>query len=161
MKVEQGKKSMNKNLTLPMPAEALIPHRLPMRLVDTLISWCEDAGEIEATPGADCILIGSDGALDEAALVELVAQGYAVIKGYDDLFHGKEISEGYLVGVKKFRVTGRAYAGERLLVNIRTVGTFEGFAVAEGKIERAGEVIASGTIKLWVVSQAAAGGGDR
>ena len=140
-----------------MPAERFIPHRPPMRLVDTLISWADGTAEIEARPGADCILIGADGALAEAALVELLAQGYAVVKGYDDLLQGKEISEGYLVGVRKFQIAGRARAGERLLVRIRTVGSFEGFAVAEGEVERNGEIIASGTIKLWIVNQAAGG----
>jgi 3-hydroxyacyl-[acyl-carrier-protein] dehydratase len=148
---------MKQDLTLPMPAEAFIPHRLPMRLVDTLVSWSDTMGEIEANPGTDCILVGTDGALEEAALVELLAQGYATIKGYDDLLHDKEISEGYLVGVRKFRVTGKVQAGERLLVRIRTVGTFEGFAVAEGEIERAGEIVATGTIKLWIVNQGTGG----
>jgi predicted hotdog family 3-hydroxylacyl-ACP dehydratase len=147
---------MKNDLTLPMPAEAFIPHRLPMRLVDTLISYGDAAGVIEARPVADCILVDADGTLDEAAFVELLAQGYAVIKGYDDQLQGKEVSEGYLVGVKKLRVTGRARAGERLLIRIRTVGTFEGFAVAEGKIECAAETIASGTIKLWIVGEGGA-----
>ena len=145
---------MSMDLTLPMPAEQFIPHRPPMRLVDTLLSWCEASAEIEASPGADSILIGSDGALDQAALVELLAQGYAVVKGYQDLLQGKEISEGYLVGIRKFQISGRALAGERLLVRIRTVGSFEGFAVAEGEVERGGELIASGTVKLWIVNQA-------
>ena len=145
------------DLTLPLPAETFIPHRPPMRLVDTLLSWSETTGEMEAVPGSDCVLVGSDGTLDQAALVELLAQGYAVIKGYDDLLHGKEISEGYLVGVRKFSVTEQAHAGDRLLVRIRTVGSFEGFAVADGEIEREGRIIASGTIKLWIVNQAAGG----
>jgi 3-hydroxyacyl-[acyl-carrier-protein] dehydratase len=144
---------MNNNLTLPMPAEAFIPHRLPMRLVDTLISWSGTTGVIEANPGPDCILVGADGNLDGAALVELLAQGYAAVKGYDDLSQGKEVSEGYLVGVRKLRILGQARAGEPLLVRIRTVGSFEGFAVAEGEVEREGEILASGTIKLWIVNQ--------
>ena len=142
-------------LTLPKPAEAFIPHRLPMRLVDTLISYGENAGLVEACPGADSIMADADGALDETALVELLAQGYAVIKGYEDLLEGKEISEGYLVGVRKLRVPGRARAGERLLIRIRTVGSFERFAIAEGEIESRGESIASGTVKLWVAGGAA------
>jgi len=148
---------MKIDLTLPMPAETFIPHRLPMRLVDTLLSWAGTSAEIEAVPGADCILVGADGTLDQTALVELMAQSYAVVRGYDDLLHDNEISEGYLVGVRKFQVTGRARAGERLLVRINTVGTFEGFAVADGEIEREGEIIAKGTIKLWIVNQAAGG----
>jgi len=150
---------MKIDLTLPMPAAAFIPHRPPMQLVDTLISYGDGTGVVEATPVADCILVDEDGALDEAAFVELLAQGYAVIKGYDDLLQGKEISEGYLVGVRKLRITGRARAGEPLLVRIRTVGSFEGFAVAEGEIERAAEIIASGTIKLWIIDAGAAAGG--
>jgi predicted hotdog family 3-hydroxylacyl-ACP dehydratase len=147
---------MKKDLTLPMPAEIFIPHRPPMRLVDTLVSYGDAGGVVEASPAADCILVGTDGALDEAAFVELLAQGYAVIKGYDDTLHEKDISEGYLVGVRKMRITGRAYVGDQLLIHIRTVGSFEGFAVAEGEIVRATEIIASGSIKLWIVGAGSA-----
>ena len=150
---------MKFDLTLPMPAEALIPHRPPMRLVESLLSYGDAVGVVEALPVAGGVLIDTDGALDEVALVELMAQGYAVIKGYDDRLQGKEISKGYLVGVRKLRITGQAHAGERLLVRIRTVGSFEGFAVAEGEIERAGEVLASGTIKLWIVGAGSTAGG--
>lgn len=143
---------MNNNLTLPVRAEVFIPHRPPMRLVDTLISYEEVGGLVETTIPADCILADPDGALDEAAFIELLAQSYAVIKGYDDTLHGKDISEGYLVGVRKMRITGRANAGDKLLIRIRTVGCFEGFAVAEGEIVCAEETIASGSIKLWIVS---------
>lgn len=142
---------MKTQLTLPLPAEMFIPHRLPMRLVDRLISFDDAAGVIEALPAADCILVAANGALDEAALVELLAQGYAVIKGYTDILKGKTVSEGYLVGVRKLRVPGRVTAGQRLLIRIRTVGSFEEFAVAEGEIECNAEIVASGTIKLWIV----------
>ena len=142
---------MNINLTLPTPAEAFIPHRRPMRLVDTLISHEEAGGMVEATVAADSVLVNADGSLDEAAFVELLAQSYAVIKGYDDTLHGKAISEGYLVGARKVRVTGRAYAGDKLQISIRTVGCFEGFAVTEGEVVRGEEILASGSIKLWIV----------
>lgn len=145
---------MTMDLTLPLPAEQFIPHRPPMRLVDTLLSWSDGCGEIEARPGADSLLVAADGTLDEVALVEMLAQGYATVKGYHDLLRGEHPSEGYLVGVRKFRIAQGARAGERLLVRIRTVGSFEGFAVAEGEIERSGELLASGTIKLWIVNQA-------
>ncbi len=147
---------MKIDLTLPLPAEAFIPHRAPMRLVDTLISYGDAGGVVEANPAADCILVDADGALDEAAFVELLAQGYAVIRGYKDTLQAKEISEGYLVGVRKLRVTGRARAGDRLLIRIRTVGSFEGFAVAEGEVELNMETIASGSIKLWIVGAGSA-----
>ena len=143
---------MNINLTLPAPAEAFIPHRQPMRLVDAIIAHEDAGGLVEATITADCILVNSDGSLDEAAFVELLAQSYAAVKGYDDTLQGKEVSEGYLVGARKVRVIGRAYVGDKLQIRISTVGSFEGFAVTEGEIVRDEEVIASGTIKLWIVA---------
>jgi len=146
------------DLTLPMPAETFIPHRLPMRLVDTLLSYGDLSGVVEATVRPDSSLVNGAGKLDEVALVELVAQSYAVIKGYDDVSRGRKISEGFLVGVKRFRIAGEAQAGERLLVKISTVGSFEGFAVAEGEVERAGSIVASGTIKLWITGDASEGG---
>jgi predicted hotdog family 3-hydroxylacyl-ACP dehydratase len=142
---------MKTDLTLPLPAEAFIPHRLPMRLVERLISYEDGAGVVEAIVAEESLLVASDGTLDPVALVELLAQGYAVIKGYDDRLQGKEISEGYLVGVRKLRITGQAHAGAQLMIRIRTIGSFEGFAVAEGEIVTATETIGSGTIKLWVV----------
>lgn len=142
---------MKIELILPLPAEQFLPHRLPMRLVERLLTYGDAAGVVEALPTVDSLLVASDGTLDAVAFAELLAQGYAVIKGYDDRLQGKEISEGYLVGVRKLHITGQAHAGERLLIRIRTVGNFEGFAVAEGEVENATEIIASGTIKLWIV----------
>lgn len=146
---------MKNNFTLPMPAAVFIPHRPPMQLVDTLISCANAGGVIEATLPANCILANADGTLDEVTLVELLAQSYAVIKGYDDMLQGKDIMEGFLVGIRRLHITGRASAGEKLQIYIRTVGSFEGFAVAEGEVLSAGETIASGSIKLWIV-----GGGE-
>ena len=142
---------MNIDLTLPMRAENLIPHRAPMRLIETLVSYGDAAGLVEACPAEGGVLTDAGGELHEVALIELLAQGYAAIKGYGDLLQGKEISKGFLVGIKKLKVSGRARSGERLLVRVRTVGSFEGCAVAEGEVECAGEILASGTLKLWIV----------
>lgn len=149
---------MTTDLALPLPAERLIPHRPPMRLVDTLLSFADGSGLTEACPAAECILADARGELDPAALVELIAQSYAAVKGYDDLSNDRPVKEGFLVGVRKLRITGKAFTGDRLLTTIRTVGTFEGFAVAEGEIVRAGETIATGTIKLWIVDEGATAG---
>jgi hypothetical protein len=57
-------------------------------------------------------------------------------------------------------ITGKAYAGDRLLTSIRTVGTFEGFAVIEGTVSRDAETVASGSMKVWLVEQGKDGGGN-
>jgi predicted hotdog family 3-hydroxylacyl-ACP dehydratase len=149
---------MHDNLTLPMPAAGLIPHRPPMLLVDRLISFDSGSGIVEACLDSGSILVDSTGRLDKVALVEILAQGYATIKGYDDLINGKPVQEGFLVGIRKLKLSGEAFAGERLSISIKTVGSFEGFAVVEGEIRRADEIIASGSLKLWLVNEGARDG---
>lgn len=148
---------MTAGLSLPMAAERLIPHRRPMRLVDRLLACSGGVGMTEAWIPEDSVMAAADGALDPAALVELIAQSYAAVKGYDDLAGGRPVSEGFLVGIRKLALTGKAYANERLLTTLETVGTFEGFAVVEGTVTRDGEKLAAGTIKLWITGRAATG----
>jgi predicted hotdog family 3-hydroxylacyl-ACP dehydratase len=137
-----------------MPADRILPHLPPMRLVDTLLS-CEDgSGEVEACLPAHSLLAGRDGGIDETALIELIAQGYAAVKGYNDLVRGIPPGKGFLVGMRKLRITGKARAGDRLRISIRTVGVFGNFAVVEGAVVRGGETLASGTLKLWLAGNA-------
>jgi predicted hotdog family 3-hydroxylacyl-ACP dehydratase len=151
---------MNCDLILPMPAERLLPHRTPMLLVKTLLSSEFDAGRVEACLDHNSIVVDSRGKLDEVVLVELLAQGYAAIMGYGDLVNGRPVHEGFLVGLRKLSIYKEAFAGERLVVGIRTVGTFEGFAVVEGEISRGDDLIAAGTIKLLIAKDRTVPGGE-
>jgi len=134
-----------------MAAERLIPQRAPMRLVDRLLSVHEGCGVAESVLPRENMMADGEGRLDEVAFVEMIAQGYAAFKGYLDLVEGKPAGEGFLVGVRNLEITGRAYAGDRLLTSIRTVTSFGGFAVVEGIVTRGDENVASGILKLWLV----------
>ncbi len=144
---------MNEPFSLPLPAEQFIPHRLPMQLVDILHFYENGSGIIEAVIRPDCPLVNGKGELDSVGLVELIAQGYAAISGYEDVVKGKAVCEGFLVGVKKLRVTGSAQAGDRLMIYTQKTANFEGFALVDGRVERDGEIIVSGSIKLWTPVQ--------
>jgi predicted hotdog family 3-hydroxylacyl-ACP dehydratase len=134
-----------------MPAELLIPHRAPMRLVDTLLSFHDGCGVTESVLPRTSVMADAEGKIHEVAFMEMIAQSYAAFKGYMDLVEGKPAGQGFLVGVRHLEVTGRAVAGDRLLTSIRTVTAFGGFAVVEGSVTRGDETVASGTIKLWLV----------
>lgn len=149
---------MNPDHSLPMDAGRLIPHRPPMRLVDRLLSFEDGGGQTEARMPANSVMADGNGSLDPVALVELIAQSYATVKGYDDLVNGRPVMDGFLVGIRKLRITGKAFANDRLLTAVKPVGTFEGFAVVEGTVTRDGEKIASGSMKLWIVEKPAEGG---
>ena len=133
-----------------MAAKLLIPHRTPMRLVDTLLTVQEGGGVTESVLPRTSMMADGEGRLDEVAFMEMIAQSYAAFKGYMDLLEGKPAGEGFLVGVRHLEVTCRAYAGDRLRTSIRTVTSFGGFAVVEGSVTRGDEAVASGIITLWL-----------
>lgn len=143
-------KTARQSLILPMPAEELIPHRLPMRLVDTLLAAQDDAGIVTALVAADGPLTGQDGRLEGVGLVEMLAQAYAALQGYQDRQRGVPIRRGFLVGVRGMRLQGEALAGDRLEIRVRTLAQLDGFALAEGEVWRGAERLAAGSLKLWI-----------
>ncbi|WP_321366894.1 hypothetical protein [uncultured Desulfuromusa sp.] len=138
------------DLSLPLNAEELVPHRLPMRLVDQLLEIEGRNGMVAAQIGAECPLVDMNGKLEDIALVELIAQSYAALKGYLDRLQEKPVRQGFLVGIKKLNWSGAVFVGEQLLVKIRTLAELDDFAVAEGEIWRGDMLVASGEVKVWI-----------
>jgi predicted hotdog family 3-hydroxylacyl-ACP dehydratase len=137
-------------LRLPLAAEELIPHRRPLRLVDRLLEIDGKNGVVEALIAAENPLVDGQGYLEDVALTELLAQAYAAVKGYLDRVAEKPVRQGFLVGIKKFVKLSSVRASERLRIVIRTLGELEDFAVGEGEIWRAQELVARGEIKVWI-----------
>lgn len=137
-------------MQLPVAAETLVPHRLPMRLVDTLIEVNADDGVATACIRQDNPMLAADGTLEEVALIELMAQSYAALKGYVDSKAGLSVRRGFLTGVKEFRCHAAVRAGDQLQVTIETVAKLDHFSVALGRVY-CGEVLAAqAEIKIWV-----------
>lgn len=137
-------------MELPCAAEGLVPHRLPMRLVDCLLSIDGKNGVVEADVVADCPLVDNAGNLEEIALIEMIAQGYAAMKGYLDQLENKPVRQGFLVGIKKLARQKTAKVGDRLRIEIQTLAELEDCSVAEGKIWRGEQLVARGEVKVWI-----------
>jgi len=137
-------------LSLPMAADQLVPHRLPMRLVERLVECDEKSGIVETEIPFEHPLVDENGILEPLILVELIAQGYAVFRGYSDRLSGLGVRRGLLVGVKRLECFRQVFAGDRLRIRTWTVTELEDFAVAEGEVWRADELLAGGEIKVWV-----------
>ncbi len=137
-------------LTLPIEAEELIPHRLPLRLVDRLLSVEGKNGVVEAVITADCPLVSTTGMLEDVALIELLAQSYAAINGYCERITNKPVRQGFLVGIKKINRLLSVKAGDRLRIDIRTLFEIDDFSIVEGDIYRGSELVMQGELKLWV-----------
>jgi len=136
--------------SLPWPAEALIPHRKPMRLVDQLIAFNDQGGTVEAFVPADSPLLDKDAQLDPLATAEMMAQAFAAVKGYDDYLCGQSVKQGFLVAIRKIQFLGDVFAGDCLQVTVNLVGAIAGFAVVAGEVKRDREIIARGELKLWI-----------
>ena len=139
------------SLSLPMPAERVIPHRPPMQLVDRLTA-CDPgsgSGTVETRVPGNGLFTAAGGRLDPTALFEMIAQAYAAVKGYGNLVRGLPVRGGYLVGIRAGRVRESAAAGDRLEIDVRTERSFGDFSVARGTVARAGREIASAVIKVW------------
>jgi len=134
----------------PLAAEGLVPHRLPMRLVQELLEVDGKKATIAAQIAADCPLVDAKGKLEDIALVELIAQSHAVLNGYYDQQEARSVRQGFLVGIKKAEWFAAVYAGERLLVKIDTLAELDAFTIAIGEVWRDETLVASGEIKVWV-----------
>lgn len=146
-------------LPLPQAAENLLPHRPPMMLIDRLISYNPDrSGSAEVELRADCVLM--NGTLNRVALVEMMAQTYAAIKGYEDLSQNKPVMEGFLVGIRKSRFPAPAQVGDRLTIEVANIGTIDGFHMINAHVRRDATVLAEGTLKLFVPGESAAAQGQ-
>lgn len=150
VELDAKENTMTTQLQLPMAAEELIPHRLPMRQVESLLDFQEGEGIVEALVQEGNPLLDEAGYLSEVALVEMLAQSFAAVQGYADQLAGKPVGEGFLVGIRKISIAAKARLGDRLTIRIRPIATLEGFAVVEGVLSRGAEVLAVGNLKLWL-----------
>ena len=136
-------------MTLPADTEPYMPHRSPLRLVQSLLRVEDDYGEAQTILNAGNVGVGPDGRVEATALLEIIAQTYAAAQGYRDRDSGKPAGLGYLVGVSSFRIEHRPLAGQQLLIRIKSSCSFEDFYLVDGQVFCEGQVVAGGTLKVW------------
>lgn len=134
---------------LPVPADLLIPQKLPMQVVERLVAREGSEAVLETALPAKSLFAGEDGLLHPAALLEMIAQGYAALRGWESLVGGLPPKMGYLTAVKSFEAPGCARAGEQLTVVVREGGSVGDFSIAEGEVFRSGELLARASIRVW------------
>jgi len=137
-------------LKLPIAAVTLLPHRPPMILVDQLVEFADDSGVVTASIQQDNIFVDGTGLMESAAVIELVAQAYATIKGCNDTIKKIPVRRGFLVGGRGFKIYRCPQVGDRLSIAIETAAELDEFSVISGVITCAEEVIAEGSVKLWI-----------
>jgi 3-hydroxyacyl-[acyl-carrier-protein] dehydratase len=127
----------------------LIPHRPPMVLVDEVTEW--GAERIVATR---TVRLGdpfvSDAGLDDAALLECIAQTIAAGDACYARSKGGTVLRGYLTGLTGVRIESRAVVGETIRITGVCLKRMEGMGLFDAEARVGERVLASGRFKLFV-----------
>jgi len=137
-------------MSLPAPTAEYMLHQPPLRLIQRLLRVDEAYAEAETVLADDQVGIGPNGRIEAAALVELVAQAYAAAQGYRDQQAGKSAGMGYLVGASDFQIASTPAAGQSLRIKVTSTRSFADFYMVDGEVLAGTEVVAHGTLKVWV-----------
>lgn len=141
-------KNASKDTALPMAAIALIPHRPPMLLIDSLIERSGDEARAIAVMPNSGICFDPEYAMPEY-FIEVVAQTMAMANGYDARVVGKQVQDGLLVGVDRFSFKETASGGTLLHVAIKKTMEFGAIKIVHGEIFNGETLLAEGDLKVW------------
>ncbi|HUD71594.1 MAG TPA: hypothetical protein VMQ62_06490 [Dongiaceae bacterium] len=137
--------------------DALLPHRPPMRMVESIEAEAEDGLECRARIAAGSAF-DSSGTAPALVGLEMAAQTAALFESLRRRRAGGPAGAllGYLVGARdvQFACT-RMPVGESLRATVRLSAIALPLCHYAFEVARPGEVVASGTLSTWITSTAA------
>lgn len=134
---------------LPVDAARVVPHKPPMLLIDRLLEMKERTSISEMTVREDMIFVDEKGNLDDASYPEIISQAIAAMEGFRKIGNHDAQAEGFLLGVKKLAIFGKAHVGDTLRISLQKAEKYGDFGIVKGEIFRSDELIASGELKVW------------
>ncbi|MEA3333476.1 MAG: hypothetical protein U9Q58_07760 [Pseudomonadota bacterium] len=148
------------NLELPLPAHDLLPHRKTMLLIEALLAYDQGSGVgtiLGGTKSGSVFAVEDEkdeGALlEEVVLLEMTAQAYACLRGYEDRLAGLPPSMGFLVGVRHLVCHRRVGLSEEVTIEVASTAQVETFFLAEAVVKVAHERVAEAEFKIWLPPQ--------
>jgi 3-hydroxymyristoyl/3-hydroxydecanoyl-(acyl carrier protein) dehydratase len=79
----------------------------------------------------------------------MLAQLSAAFRGHEASLEGGAVKVGYLAGIRDFKFTAKARAGDGLHLEMRQQFAMEQVFLVEGSVHRDELCLARGTLKLW------------
>lgn len=133
-------------------AEKVIPHRSPMRMIDSLIEWNDESAVSTVIFNKEHMAV-SEGFVTEPALVEAIAQTVAAMEGIRKVDNakpdeGSEAQPGMLCGVTDFVVENKPKAEEPLKIKVHVQKRLGSMLLIDGIITSNNKLIATGSLKL-------------
>lgn len=133
--------------------EALIPHRAPMRWIESLIECSDTTATATAVFSPEHFAVSND-QVAEAALVECVAQTVAAALGERARRSGHSANAGIgqtgmLAAVSNFQIQSPVPLGEELRIEVREVKRLGPMLMVTGRISSGERLIATGELTLY------------
>lgn len=103
------------------PLLSLIPHDLPMSLLDEVVSVSDQALLAKVNIHAHSVFVESGG-VPSLVGIEYMAQAIAAFAGHKALSEGHAVALGFLVGTRKYRSSGAYFpVGSTLWIRVEQV----------------------------------------
>ena len=130
--------------------EKLIPHRLPMRLVESIAS-VDDTSIVSAAAVKDSWPTARDGRARTLILIELIAQTAATLQGWLEQRENKAVIGGLLVGISAAKPqTASIPVGAQLVCSVRISHGAQNYLAFEGQVADTGGVVwLTGSIQAY------------
>ncbi|MFQ5589531.1 MAG: hypothetical protein ACE5HE_00065 [Phycisphaerae bacterium] len=133
----------------PISAERVLLHRGAMLMLDELTECGEGVARCRTTVSPDNPFLDAQGTLEGVALIEMLAQGAAALRGYEASRAGGRPTSGYLVGIKELNLTATARADDSLAIEVRQTFVLEQTAIMEARVLNGATLLAYGVLKVW------------
>lgn len=127
----------------------LIPQRPPIVMVDSFFEADAESATTGLTIRPNNIFC-LDGIMQEAGIIEHVAQSAAAFAGYAPYTRGESPKLGFIGEVKRFKILSLPHAGESLVTTLKVLGEAAGVTLISAETLNGSEVIASGQMKIFI-----------
>lgn len=128
---------------------SLIPQRPPMVMVDALLSYTATTGAAGLTIAADNLFV-QNGHLQEAGVVEHIAQSIALHKGYYYYLQYQPAPMGYIGSIKRMNIYVLPEVGATLTTELSIIQEFMGVTLVKVRTTVGEELIAEGEMKTVI-----------
>jgi predicted hotdog family 3-hydroxylacyl-ACP dehydratase len=125
----------------------LIPQRPPMVMIDRLIYFDEKTGRATLQVN-DSNILCKNGFLQEAGLIECIAQTAAAYKGFAHFSAGKKIPDGFIGSVKSLVIYFLPEVESEIQSEIITDSEIMGYTIILGKILQEGKILAECEMRI-------------
>lgn len=137
-------------MQFPIPASQLVPHRAPMVLIDTILSYDSTEGTVAQVRIREESPFATHTGVPAWVGIEYMAQCIAAFGGCEALSRGASPPIGYLLGTRRYEARQAMFSyGAVLVIRTKPLFTQDGMGSFTCSIETGEQEVATATINTF------------